>query len=162
MIEVNVETLRVSLLSPERALLLKETDGERQLPIFIGAGEADAILTELQGYKKPPRPLTHDLLINCITELSGELKYVLINDLRDDIFFAVLHVNQRGRVVEIDARPSDSVALAVRARVPIFIDESVMEKASIHASQVAKFDSEEMSIFRDFVDSLDIDGLEEG
>ena len=125
MIEVTVHTIRVSLTSPERAVLLKEVDGERQLPIFIHATEADAIVSKLQGYT-PPRPLTHDLLKNCLVALGAELRYVLVSDLRDDIFHAVLHVIQNGREVDIDARPSDAIALALRAKAPIYATEEVI------------------------------------
>lgn len=160
MIEVTVDTIRVSLTSPERAILLKEMDSERQLPIFIHATEADAIVSKLQGYA-PPRPLTHDLLKNCLIGLGGELQYVLVNDLRDDIFHAVLHIVQNGRELDIDARPSDSVALAVRVQVPIFVAESVMEKAGIYPAGELGEDGQELSIFQDFVDTLDMDGMGE-
>jgi bifunctional DNase/RNase len=162
MIQVTIDSIRVSLTSPERAILLKEVDDERQLPIFIHSNEADAILVELQGYPPRPRPLTHDLLKNCIAELGGELQYVVVSELRDDIFFAVLHIRQGGVELEIDARPSDSVALAVRAKVPIFVEESVMEKAGIYPAQEQEIDEAELSVFKDFVESLDIDNLEAG
>ena len=159
MIEVSIDSIRVSLMSPERAVLLKEVGDERQLPIFIHSTEADAILMELQGYPRHPRPLTHDLLKNCIEALGGELQYVLVSDLRDDIFFAVLHVVQDGREVDIDARPSDSIALAVRAKAPIFVAETVLESAAIYPSEEQRPDQAELTVFRDFVDTLDMDGL---
>ncbi len=162
MIQVTVDSIRVSLMSPERAILLKEMDDERQLPIFIHSTEADAILAELQGYPRHPRPMTHDLLKNCIAELGGELQYVVISDLSDNIFYAVLHIRQGNVELDIDARPSDSVALAVRSKAPIFVAESVMEQAGIYPSQEQQFDEEEMAVFRDFVDSLDLDDLGEG
>lgn len=158
MIQVNVESIRISLKGAERALLLKETSEARQLPIFIHATEADAIAAELEGYR-PPRPLTHDLLKNAIAALGGELQYVLINDLRDNIFFAVLHVLQDERVVEIDARPSDSIALAVRARVPIYVAEAVMEEAGIYPAAEVNEPQEKLDVFRDFVDTLDLENL---
>jgi len=161
MIEVTIESIRVSLMSPERAILLKEVGDERQLPIFIHATEADAILIELQGYPRHPRPLTHDLLKNVIEELGGELQYVEVNDLRDDIFYAVLHVLQGGHEIDIDARPSDSIALAVRAKVPIYVAESVMERAGIYPAEDVPLNEEALSEFRDFVDTLDMDGLNE-
>lgn len=160
MIQVTVDSIRVNLMnpSPERVLLLKEMGQERQLPIFIYATEADAIIWELQGHKQP-RPLTHDLLKNCIAELGGELEYILISELRDNIFFAVLHVVQGHRVLDIDARPSDSIALAVRAHVPIYVAEQVLDQAGIYPGQEIAPDTEEMDIFRNFVDTLDMDGL---
>lgn len=161
MIQVTIDSIRMSLTRAERAILLKEMNDDRQLPIFIHPNEADAILTELQGFPRHPRPLTHDLLKNCIAELGGELQYVVVNDLRDDIFFALLHIRQGGMELDIDARPSDSVALAVRARVPIFVEESVMEKAGIYPAQEQELDETQLSVFRDFVESLDIDDLDD-
>jgi bifunctional DNase/RNase len=160
MIRVNVDSIRISLKGPERAVLLKEIEEDRQLPIFIHATEAEAIATELEGYR-PPRPLTHDLLKNCIAALGGELQYILINDLRDNIFFAVLHVLQDSREIDVDARPSDSIALAVRARVPIFVTESVMEAAGVYPAEDIQEDQEHLAVFRDFVETLGLDDLEE-
>ena len=160
MIRVNVDTIRISLKGPERAVLLKEIEQDRQLPIFIHATEAEAIAAELEGHR-PLRPLTHDLLKNCISALGGELQYVFINDLRDNIFYAVLHVLQDGREVDIDARPSDSIALAVRARVPIFVAEKVMSAAGVFPAEDIHEETERLSVFRDFVDSLDVEGTEE-
>jgi bifunctional DNase/RNase len=160
MIRVNVDTIRISLKGPERAVLLKEVEEDRQLPIFIHATEAEAIAAELEGYH-PPRPLTHDLLKNCIAALGGELQYILVSDLRDNIFFAVLHVLQDGREIDIDARPSDSIALAVRARVPIFVAESVMEAAGVYPAEDIQEDQEQLAVFRDFVETLGLDDLEE-
>jgi bifunctional DNase/RNase len=155
MIRVTIDTIRISLRSPERAILLKEMEQDRQLPIFIHATEAEAIAAELEGYR-PPRPLTHDLLKNCISALGGELQYVQINDLRNSIFFAVLHVLQDGRPVEIDARPSDSIALAVRAQVPIYVADEVMEAAGVYPSVAIEQSQEDLAVFRDFVETLDL------
>jgi bifunctional DNase/RNase len=155
MIRVTVDTIRISLKSPERAVLLKEVEQERQLPIFIHATEAEAIAAELEGYR-PQRPLTHDLLKNCIAALGGELQYVLINDLRDNIFYAVLHVEQAHRTIDIDARPSDSIALAVRARVPIYVAEEVMDAAGVYPAVEVVQEQEDLAVFRDFVETLDL------
>ena len=155
MIRVTVDTIRISLKSPERAVLLKEVEQERQLPIFIHATEAEAIAAELEGYR-PQRPLTHDLLKNCIAALGGELQYVLINDLRDNIFYAVLHVEQAHRTIDIDARPSDSIALAVRARVPIYVAEEVMDAAGVYPAVEVVQEQEDLEVFRDFVETLDL------
>jgi len=161
MIKVDIATIRISLRGPERAILLKETEQDRQLPIFIHATEADAIASELEGYR-PPRPLTHDLLKNCITALAGELQYVLINGLRDNIFYAVLHVVQDKRAVDIDARPSDSIALAVRADVPIYVAEEIMDAAAVYPAEDTDEAKEHLAVFRDFVDTLDLGDLTEG
>jgi bifunctional DNase/RNase len=155
MIQVTVDTIRISLRSSERAILLKELEQERQLPIFIHATEAEAIAAELEGYR-PPRPLTHDLLNNCVSSLGGELEYILINDLRENIFYAVLHVVQGERTIDIDARPSDSIALAVRAHAPIYVAEEVMDAAGVYPSVEIEEEQEDLSIFRDFVETLDL------
>lgn len=158
MIQVKVDTIRARLTGQERLVLLKEADQERQLPIFIGVPEAEAISLEMRGYKHS-RPLTHDLLNNCITALGGTLEYVLISELRDDIFHALLHIVQDGSEIDVDARSSDSIALAVRARVPIFVSEQVMEKAGVWPSEEIDADTEELDVFRNFVDSLGLDDL---
>jgi len=138
-------------------VLLRESEQERQLPIFIHATEADAIVAELKSYV-PPRPLTHDLLKNTVDALGGELQYVLINDLRANIFYAVLHIEQDERTVDVDARPSDSIALAVRARCPIYVADHVMQVAGVYpATEVESAqEQQDLSIFRDFVETLDL------
>ena len=157
MIPVTVDTIRISLKSAERVVLLRENEQERQLPIFIHATEADAIAAELKG-EHPPRPLTHDLLKNTIDALGSQLKYVLINDLRDNIFYAVLHIEQNGRSVDVDARPSDSIALAVRVRCPIYVADHVMQVAGVYpATEVESTqEQQDLSVFRDFVETLDL------
>ncbi len=107
------------------ALVLKETNGQRRLPIIIGAFEAQSIALEMEGIK-PPRPLTHDLMKNLIDSLGGELVDVFINELRDGTFFARLNLETQ----EIDSRPSDAIALAVRYGVPIYVSDQVMDEAS--------------------------------
>ncbi|MGD1044840.1 MAG: bifunctional nuclease family protein [Bacteroidota bacterium] len=107
------------------ALILKETNGTRRLPIIIGAFEAQSIALEMEGIK-PPRPLTHDLMKNLIDLLGGELIDVLINELRDGTFFARINLDTQ----EIDSRPSDAIAIAVRYGAPIFVAEKVMAEAS--------------------------------
>ncbi len=107
------------------ALILKETNGPRRLPIIIGAFEAQSIALEMEGIK-PPRPLTHDLMKNIIDLLGGELIDILINELRDGTFFARINLDTQ----EIDSRPSDAIAIAVRYGAPIFVAEKVMTEAS--------------------------------
>ena len=111
------------------ALVLGEVDGNRRLPIIIGAFEAQAIALELEKIQ-PPRPMTHDLLRNAIEELGAKIDRILITDLRDATFFAKLHLAHNGNVVEVDCRPSDAMALALRAGAPIFVEESVLEKSA--------------------------------
>ncbi len=111
------------------ALILKETEGERRLPIIIGQFEAQAIALELEGIK-PPRPLTHDLVKNVLDSLGTTLSDVIINELREGTFYAHLNVEGNSATHEIDARPSDAIAVAIRFGVPIYVSETVMEEAS--------------------------------
>lgn len=110
------------------AILLKEIDGVRRLPIIIGAFEAQAIALEIEGIK-PPRPLTHDLLKQVIDNLGGSVMEVIISELRENTFYAKIILEISGLSNEIDARPSDAIALSVRAQSPIFVAESVLETA---------------------------------
>jgi uncharacterized protein len=161
-IELSVYSVLYSLLSRHRVVLLKETQGERYLPIWIGQNESEAIAMRLQG-ATVPRPLTHDLLANVITELGGAIQYVVVNDLNDGTFYARLAIEHGGELQLVDSRPSDAIALAVRTSVPIYIEESVMEKASIVVSPEIRISTaatkDQLDVFRDFVDTLDIDDL---
>jgi len=108
------------------ALILKEIDGRRRLPIVIGTFEAQSIALEMEGYV-PPRPMTHDLLKNCLDTAGLQLEEILINDLKEGTFYSKLVING----FEVDARPSDAIAMAVRYDAPIFVDETIMEEASV-------------------------------
>jgi bifunctional DNase/RNase len=167
MIEVMIESIRVSLVSQHRIVLLREMDSERQLPIWIGPCEADAITIELQDVKVA-RPLTQDLLKNVISELGGTVSHVLIKELNDSVFHARLYISVTGEREprEIDCRPSDAIALAVRAKVPIFIAEEVMDVAGVEPepdmqeaekAQEEAADLENLDAFSDFLDTLDFD-----
>ena len=142
MIEVVIDSIRISLISQHRIVMLRDVDGERQLPIWIGPCEAEAITIELQDVEIA-RPVTHDLLKNTITEMGGTVSHILISELRDQVFYARLFVDVSGDMLEIDCRPSDAIAVAVRAKVPVFVDES-----------------EKLDAFKDFVDTLDFDDFE--
>ena len=190
MIELSVYSVLYSLLSRYRIVLLKEKHGERFLPIWIGMFESEAIAMRLQG-TVVPRPLTHDLLANVIAELGGDIQYIVINDLNDSTFFARIAIERDGELRLVDSRPSDAIALAVRTQAPIYVDESVMDRAAITPSPdistgeplvlLTDVDSsvmdkagivsspdirseppsskEDLDVFRDFVDSLDLDDL---
>ena len=160
MIKVTVDSIRASLMSEHRVIILKELNAERYLPIWIGPYEADAIAIRLRKIEVA-RPLTHDLLNNAITEMGGEVSHITVNDLRNDTFYAQITVNLDGRRVEIDSRPSDAIALAVRANVPIFVEEDVMAQAGITPETyiTEDTDDESLSAFRDFIDSLNLDDL---
>jgi bifunctional DNase/RNase len=160
MIEVKIDSIRVSLVSPQRLIILKDIDQERFLPIWIGPFEAEAITIKLQDVDVK-RPLTHDLLNKFISELGATVSHVLVNELRNDTYYARIIVSVDDKHLEIDSRPSDAMALAVRAQVPIFVAEEVMEKASITPEEdQSEMESEDLSAFRDFVNTLDLDDLE--
>jgi len=160
MIEVKVDSIRASLMSEHRVVILKDLNAERYLPIWIGPYEAEAIALRLQN-REVARPLTHDLLNNVISELGGEVSHIVVTTLRNDTFYSLITVSLNGRRLEIDSRPSDAIALAVRANVPIFVEEDVMAQAGItpETDITEDTDDESLSAFRDFIDSLNLDDL---
>jgi bifunctional DNase/RNase len=164
MIKVTVDSVKVSMLSQHRVVVLKEEEEERYLPIWIGPFEADAITIGLQNVQMT-RPLTHDLLKAVIDRMDASISHIQVNDLRNDTFYAEIVVEQDGRTLEIDSRPSDAIALAVRVNVPIYVSQEVMDRAGIVPSEeqdeLTGEDEEKLSVFRDFVDSLDLDDLKE-
>ena len=130
MIEMTIDSIRVSLMNYQRVVILKEKVSDRYLPIWIGPAEADAIAVKLQGVTVP-RPLTHDLLNSVIDTLGATVNSIIVNDLKNDTFFAKVVLDVDGKQVEVDSRPSDALALAVRTGVSIYADESVLDKAGI-------------------------------
>jgi len=158
MVEVKVESIQVSLMSEHRVILLKEVGAERLLPIFIGPYEAEAIAIRLRDIELP-RPLTHDLLNNVIAEMGGKVSHITVNALHNDTFYAYITVNLNGRQLEIDSRPSDAIALAVRANAPIFVEEDVMAEGIVPEEDISEADDAELSAFRDFIDTLDLDDM---
>jgi bifunctional DNase/RNase len=160
MVEVKVQSIQVSLMTDHRVVLLKEVDSERVLPIWIGTHEAEAIAIRMRGVQVA-RPMTHDLLGNMIAGLGGQVLRITVNALRDDTFYALITVRLDGHDVEIDSRPSDAIALAVRAEVPIFVEDSVMSQAGIvpDVDVSMEADEEDLKAFRAFIDSLDLDDL---
>ena len=114
--------------SDSQLIILKERDGERQLPILIGIHEALAIDRRLKGLQTP-RPMTHDLMYSLLESLGSELEQIVISDLRDHTFFATLVIRHNGQVVEVDSRPSDAIALGVATKTPIYVESSVLEEA---------------------------------
>jgi hypothetical protein len=147
---LQVVGVRVELPANQPVVLLKESDGARYLPIWIGAVEASAIAFEQQGVQTP-RPMTHDLLRDVIGALGGELKQVSITELRDDVFYAEL---QFGDGTTVSARPSDAIALALRTETPIVGDESVLAAAGI---SIPEEDEDEVEKFREFLDTISAD-----
>jgi bifunctional DNase/RNase len=186
MIETTVESIRVSLVTQNRVVILREIGGDRHLPIWIGGYEAEAIAMELQGIA-PTRPLPYDLMKTMLGELGASVEQIVIADLNEQVFFARILLDQKGRTIEIDARPSDAIALAVRTGIKIMVDDSIMEQAGVamdvddgddsdatpefgttgdETSGIAstgeregasKGKEEGLSVFRDFINSLDLD-----
>ncbi len=171
MIELTIESIRVSLMNYQRVVILREKQSDRYLCIWVGPAEADAIAVQLQEVAVA-RPLTHDLLRAVIDQLGAQVIHILVNDLTNDTFYAKIVLDVNGTSMEVDARPSDAIALAVRAKVPIFADESVLERAgvlldkdgeTVERLERMKVDPEEiekMSAFKDFIESLDLDDFD--
>jgi len=168
-VEMVVESIRMNLLAPTRVVFLKEVKRERYLPIIIGVPEADAIAIKLQN-ADVPRPLTHDLLASMIQTLGGRVTHIVVNDLVDETFFARIVLDVDGRHVEVDSRPSDAIALAVRANVPILVDEAVLERSAIEPDDARRSASEDrpgeerigdeqLAAFRDVINQLNLDDL---
>ena len=150
MIEMNLVGVRVELPSQNPIVLLKERDGERYLPIWIGPAEAAAIAFALQGVVTQ-RPLTHDLMKNLLEELTVRVDRVLITELREGTYYATIELSRNGTRYEVSSRPSDAIALAARVGVPIFAQEEVLAEASI----VIRDDEEtEVEKFREFLEQV--------
>ena len=177
MIELEIDSIRVNLRNYQRVVILREKNAERYLPIWIGPTEADAIAYRLQDVSVA-RPQTHDLLSNMIEQLGATVHSVVVNEMTNDIYFARIKLEQNGRSLEIDSRPSDAIALAVRAQVPIYANEAVLEKAGVRLDQegqplgksvgpeiepTSEANADELkklSPFRDVIEGLDLEDFE--
>ena len=178
MIEMTIDSIRVSLMNYQRVVMLKEKTAERYLPIWIGPAEADAIAVKLQGVTVM-RPLTHDLLRTVINTLGATINSIIVSDLKNDTFYAKVILDVDGGQMEVDSRPSDALALAVRAEVPIYAEETVLDKASIlldketgkpisqeggkgeaGGKKVSEEELKKMSAFYDFINTLDLEDFE--
>jgi uncharacterized protein len=168
MIEMTVESVRINLQTTQRVVILKATKQERYLLIWIAQAEAYAIAIELQGTSSP-RPLTHDLLRNVVNDLGANIVSIVISDLIDDIFYARIILDVAGRHVEVDSRPSDAIALAVRAKSPIYVEESVLERAGValenseeaiapsaESRKESEAENDNLDAYRDFINTLDV------
>ncbi|MDQ3855624.1 MAG: bifunctional nuclease family protein [Chloroflexota bacterium] len=169
MVETVIEAIRINVVTEQHVVILKEVDGSRVIPIWIGQDVAQAIALELQG-ADVKRPQTHDLLRNVISEMGGAVDRIIVNDLRDSTFFALIEITAASKSVLVDSRPSDAIALAVRTRSPIYVEDHVIEQAGIviPAEVVEEperpeqgppdpVENERLNVFRDFVNSLDLD-----
>lgn len=179
-VEVTIDSIRVSPMNYQHVVILKEETGDCYLPIWIGPAEANAIAVKLRG-ATVPRPLTHDLLYSVIEALGAKVDSIIVTDLKSDVFYAKIILNVGGQQTEIDCRPSDALALAVRAEAPILVEEAVLDKAGIlldketgrpiHAQsetgrasnktgKVSEDDLRRMSAFTDFINTLDLDDFD--
>jgi bifunctional DNase/RNase len=127
-IEMTIKGLMVDPVTNMPIILLRDSEGQKVLPIWVGIYEANAIALQIENVSTP-RPMTHDLLKNVITDLKATVKKIVVSDLKENTFFAVIYLEVGGETVAIDARPSDAIALALRARAPIFVEESVIDNA---------------------------------
>ena len=180
MIEMAIDSIRVSMMNYQHVVILKEKQSDRYLPIWIGPAEADAISVKLQNMAIA-RPLTHDLLDSVISTLGATVNFIVVNELENDTFYAKIMLNIDSRQLEIDSRPSDAIALAVRAAAPIYAEESVMDKAGIildretgkpipqekdpdkpgSKGKVNEQELKKLSAFYDFINTLDLDDLDQ-
>lgn len=172
MIEVIIDSIRVHLMAPQRVVVLKQANTERYLTIWVGPYEAEAITVALQEVEMV-RPLTHDLLKNVFNAFHARVIRVEIVKLQDDIFYGNIVAEADGREIHVDSRPSDAIAIAVRAHVPILVHASVMDTAGMTPDQdlpetgsaparkepspLSEEASDRLSVFKDFIDKLDID-----
>jgi uncharacterized protein len=178
MIEVQIDSVRVHLMTPQRLVVLKQMDSERYLPIWVGPYEAEAITVALQEVEMV-RPLTHDLLKNVFGAFNARITRIEIVKLQNEIFYGSIIAELNGREIHVDSRPSDAIALSVRAHVPILVHPSVMEEAGIIPEQdmpegeaaepeeknepapLSEESSERLSVFEDFLEKLDFDKPED-
>ena len=174
--ELSIESIRLSLMNYQRVVILREKDSDRYLPIWIGPAEADAIAVRLQDVSVA-RPLTHDLLRNLIDQLGGRVSHIVVNDLSNDTFFARIVLDLNGQTMEVDSRPSDAIALAVRVEAPIYAEESVLDRAGVvldEQTEDAESNSEDtasaplnpeeieqLGAFKDFIAGLDLDDFDQ-
>jgi hypothetical protein len=171
-----IDSIRMSLANYQRVVILKEKDSDRYLPIWIGAPEADSIAVKLQDVSVP-RPLTHDLLGSVISSLGAGLVHISVTDLQNDTFYATLSIQVNGKTVEVDSRPSDAIALAVRAQVPIYVADDVLDRAGVlldetgkpllsddaergeQSPEVKEEELHRMSAFTEFISTLNLEDL---
>lgn len=174
---MSIESVRLSLMNYQRVVILREKNADRYLPIFIGPAEADAIAVRLQDVSVP-RPMTHDLIRDLIVQLGARVSYIVVNDLSNDTFFARIVLEVNGQPMEVDSRPSDAIALAVRVEVPIYAEDSVLERAGVVLDEEGQpspasgddaegskppdpAELERLGAFKDFIEGLDLSDFDQ-
>lgn len=171
MIEMKVNSIQVSLTTHQGVAILKEKEANRYLPIWIGPTEAKAIAVKLENIELP-RPLTHDLLQSVIATLGASVNFVVISELQNDTFYAKLSISVDGMQVEVDSRPSDALALAVRVGVPIYAEESVLDEAGfvldeetgkpVSEGKVDEQEQKGLSAYKKLINTLDLEDFGKG
>jgi uncharacterized protein len=159
LIEMVVESVRVHMLSSQHVVILKESERDRYLPIWIGPSEANAIAMRLQGLSAE-RPLTHDLIVSMLGALNSSISRVVVTNVTEGTFHARLYLETAdGSETEIDSRTSDAIAVAVRTGSTIYVDERVLDEAGVEPDQAeaGEESDEKLAVFRDFINSLDVD-----
>lgn len=163
MIEVKIKAVGMDINSMSPVVILSDFEEKNYLPIWIGLPEAQSIAMQLQ-QAVPPRPFTHDLMVNILNELNVTIKDVSIVDLKDGVYYATITLTLNGKTYLIDSRPSDAIALAVRTNAPIYVDEKVAEEAFILSENIqqqdSQQDSQEEEEFRKFLNNLKLDDID--
>ncbi|PYR90009.1 MAG: hypothetical protein DMF84_22505 [Acidobacteria bacterium] len=154
-IEMTIKGLMVDPITNMPIIILRDKDGQRVLPIWVGVFEANAIALQIENVTTP-RPMTHDLLRNVIQDLRAHIDKIVVSDLKENTFYALIYLTVNGDVVAIDARPSDAIALALRARAPIFVEERVIDHAKTVDLAPEKGDAERL---QKWLESLDPDDM---
>jgi bifunctional DNase/RNase len=154
-VEMKIRGLMMDPVTNMPIVVLKDVAGDGVLPIWVGVYEANAIALEIEKVTTP-RPMTHDLIKNVLLGLDTQVRKVVVNELRDDTFFAVIWMEREGRAISVDSRPSDALALALRMDCPIFVDDEVLKSSKVTATISSKVDSEEM---RKWLEGLNDDDL---
>jgi uncharacterized protein len=158
MIEVKIESIRMSLMNPHHVIILREIDGARCLPVFVGKPEGDSIRFKLN-HDEIPRPLSHDLAADILEQLDARVSHVVIRELRDQHFHAAIVFQGDSGDIDVDCRPSDGLAIAVRVSCPIFVDEDVMSAAGVLPPN-ATAGNDDIDAFSDFIGSLDMGDID--
>ena len=139
-IEMNIKGLMIDPITNMPIIILRDQEGQRILPIWVGVFEANAIALQIENVQTP-RPMTHDLLKNIIDDLSAQVERIVVTELKENTFYALIHLRKNGHSIEVDARPSDAIALALRTRSPIFVEEAVIQNArSVENSRESAMD----------------------
>ena len=155
LIEMTIKGLMVDPVTNMPIVILKDKQGDRVLPIWVGVSEANAIALQIENVATP-RPMTHDLLRNIITDLDGQVDRVVVSDLKDNTFYAIIHLTVKGERIAIDSRPSDAIALALRTRSPILVEETVIDNAKTADFASERADTDQL---QKWLESLDPDEL---